>query len=311
MTRSSLNLLPIILCFLLSMSGASFAAARQTQPVAKPVTNGARPVVSPDGLHVMFVSYRGGASDLFVISSDGTGEAQLTHTPEYETPAGWTRDSKHVFYSVTKDDRSTLYQIGIDGQGLREMGRFEGRGPQVSSSNKRVVYMAGSWTATRLMVADIGRGGSSKQPQSITDGSSIAWNVQWSPDGNRLAFTGEPATKSELGVFVMRADGSRLEQITHLAQEEGGAQVPAWSRDGKQLAFQVNSRSTKDSAHLWVVDLSKGAARKLGVHDRAYLDETPSWFPDGKRIAFQSNRTGRMEIWIMNTDGSGQTQLTR
>jgi Tol biopolymer transport system component len=59
-----------------------------------------------------------------------------------------------------------------------------------------------------------------------------------------------------------------------------------------------------------MIDLASGSARKLGEHDQAYLDETPSWFPDGQRIAFQSNRTGQMEIWVMNADGSYQREVT-
>jgi TolB protein len=43
---------------------------------------------------------------------------------------------------------------------------------------------------------------------------------------------------------------------------------------------------------------------------KVYLDETPSWFSDGKSVAFQSNRTGRMEIWTINADGSDLRQLT-
>ncbi len=55
--------------------------------------NAGLPYVSPDGSHIAFVSDRDGA-DLFVISANGTGKVQLRHTPEYESPAGWTRDSK-------------------------------------------------------------------------------------------------------------------------------------------------------------------------------------------------------------------------
>ena len=83
--------------------------------------------------------------------------------------------------------------------------------------------------------------------------------------------------------------------------------MPAWSSDGRQLAIQV---SGKEVGHIWLVDLATGDARKLAAHTTPYLDEVPAWFPDGGRVAFQSNRTGRMEIWVMNADGSGQRQVT-
>src|SRR6476620_5784103 len=53
-------------------------------PTPPPVTNGGLPVVSPDGKLITFGSNRGGTLDLFVIAADGTGELQLTHTPEPE-----------------------------------------------------------------------------------------------------------------------------------------------------------------------------------------------------------------------------------
>ena len=54
-----------------------------------------------------------------------------------------------------------------------------------------------------------------------------------------------------------------------------------------------------------------GNVHKLAPHTERYLDETPAWFPDAKRLAFQSNRTGRMEIWVMNADGTVPRQVTR
>jgi Tol biopolymer transport system component len=37
----------------------------------------------------------------------------------------------------------------------------------------------------------------------------------------------------------------------------------------------------------------------------------PSWSPDGRRIAFATKRDVNNEIYVMNSDGSGQRNLTR
>ena len=306
MKKSTVKFL-FIQCALVITMSTNVTWAQETKPVAPgPVINGGLPHVSPDGENIAFVSNRGGVNDLFVISSKGTNEVQLTHTPESESLAGWTRDGKQVLFSVFANEESTLYSISRDGKRQRELARFPGRGPMPSPDLKRVVYMGGTWTATRLMISAM----DGAQSQQITDGSSIAWNVRWSPDGRRLAFTGRAEPKSEIAIFVLNSDGSARRQLTHIAPEEGGAQWPVWSPNGKEVALQVNNRALKNSAHIWIVNVATGESRKLGVHDTAYLDETPSWFPNGKRIAFQSNRSGQMEIWIMNADGSGQVQIT-
>jgi TolB protein len=113
-----------------------------------------------------------------------------------------------------------------------------------------------------------------------------------------------------LAIFVMNADGTGRRQVSHFASGAGNAQWPVWSPDGNQLAIQVNQLQKKD-AHIWILDVQTGDARKLAAHDQPYLDEAPCWFQDAKHIAFQSNWTGRIEVWVMNADGSGQRQITR
>jgi TolB protein len=52
-----------------------------------------------------------------------------------------------------------------------------------------------------------------------------------------------------------------------------------------------------------------------GVRDVAGVpganDILPSWSPDGSQIAFTSDRDGNNEIYILHTDGSGETRLTQ
>jgi Tol biopolymer transport system component len=288
--------------FALMLGACTLASAAPAPP---PIANGAQPVVSPRGDLIAFLSNRGGAEDLYVIGADGTGEKQLTHSPDEETGIQWTADGKQIIYSVFKDDSSRIFAIRPDGTHQRELGRVPGRSPMLAPNGKRVVFMAGTWTATKLMVSGL----DGAKAVQINDGTSIAWNNHWSPDGKRIAFTSRPEPGGEVAVFVANADGTGRRQVTHIAPEEGGAQWPVWSPDGRLLAVQVNSRVTKGSAQIWIVDVDSGDARKLGAN-APYLDETPSWFPDGMRVAFQSNRAGQMDVWVMNVDGSGKRQVT-
>ena len=270
------------------------------------MTHGGLPVVSPDGSHIAFLSNRSGAEQLFVISTDGTGELQLTTTPDEKTALAWTADGKQILFSAFSNDTSRLCAINPDGTKQREIAKVPGRAPTLSPDGTRLLYMTGTWTATRLMIS----ASDGSNPQPITDGSSIAWNSHWSPDGKRIVFTSRSDSKSELAIFLMNADGTGRHQVTHFTAGSGNAQWPVWSPDGHQLAIQVN-RIREHDAHIWIINATNGDARKLAAHDQPYLDETPAWFPDGKRIAFQSSRTGSMEVWVMNTDGSGMRQITR
>jgi TolB protein len=290
-----------VLTLLLAASTSVLAA-----PAPSSVNNGAQPVVSPRGDWIAFFSNRDGMEDVYVIGVRGAGEKRLTHTPETETGLQWSARGKEIVYSIPTDDTSQLYAIAPKGKTSRQIGAVRGRTPMLAPDGAHVVAMAGTWTATQLMVSEL----DGSHAQAITDGSSIAWNNHWSPDGKSIAFTGRDQPDRELAVFVMNADGTGRRQVTKVPPEEGGAQWPVWSPDGRSLAVQVNNRRHKGSAHVWIVNVATGEGQKLAAHDRAYLDETPSWFPDGKRIAFQSNRTGRMEVWVMNADGTDPRQIT-
>jgi len=268
------------------------------------VQNG-MPVVAPRGDRIAFLSNRTGNDDVYIVSTDGTGERALTSTPENETNVAWTRRGKIVF-AIVKDERSHVYTIDVDGKNRREMAEVPGRAVAYSPDGKRLLYMGGTWTESILNVA----APDGANPKPITNGSSIAWNARWSPDGKWIAFTGRSDPKAELAIFQMDGEGSVPQQLSDVPAGEGGAQCPAWSPDGSQIAFQVNSRSEKGLAHIWILDRGGGAAHKLAAHTDIYLDETPSWYPDGNRIAFQSNRTGRMEVWMMNVDGTAPQQVT-
>jgi len=106
----------------------------------------------------------------------------------------------------------------------------------------------------------------------------------------KIAFGG-----SDSNLWVMDADGSNP---TRLSTNQGGA--PAWSPDGKKIAYSVQD--------IYVMDADGSNVKQLTQNTGS--DFLPTWSPDGQKIAFESLRSGPFEIWVMNADGSSQTQLT-
>ena len=281
-------------------------AAQPAQPPAPKPAQSEAPTVSPDGARIAFLSNKDGNDDVYVVSRDGTGDVRLTNTPDDKGRPSWSSDGKHVWFSTVADGVSRIDSIDPDGPNLKQIGTVPGRAATLSHSAKHVLYLTGPWTAVRLYVSNL----DGSDARVLADNAPVLWNVQWSPDDKHIAYTGRSPEEKALSVWVMNADGSHPRQITHLAPGEGGAQLPAWSADGRRIAMQASDLDPKKhDAHIWVVDLKTGAAHNLTPHAEPYLDEYPSWFPDGKQIAFQSNRSGRMEIWVMNADGSDQHRL--
>jgi TolB protein len=280
-------------------------AATSAAQTPAPIVNGGFPLVSPSAPRILFESNRTGKNQLWIISADGTGERQLTNRDTDVSGAEWAADGKSILYSVLVRDTSWVYELWPDtAREERPIGAYPGRAPHFSPARDQVLYDVGPWTASHLVMADA----NGRSPRQVTGDSITVWSGAWSPNGRLIAFT--VSRPSGLSVWVMNADGSRPHQVTHLTPEEGRAQVPSWHPDSHQLAFQSNAASPKGKSTLWIVDLSTTGAMEVGPHTTTYLDETPSWFSDGKRLAFQSNRSGRMEIWTINADGSDLRQLT-
>jgi Tol biopolymer transport system component len=84
---------------------------------------------------------------------------------------------------------------------------------------------------------------------------------------------------------------------------------PAWSPDGKRLAFTSQRAGSSD---VWVVDLDGSHLRNLTPHPA--LDDGTTWSPDGERIVFGSNRAAQSQyggdLYVMRADGTDVRPLT-
>ena len=86
----------------------------------------------------------------------------------------------------------------------------------------------------------------------------------------------------------MNADGSGQRRLTQMPGHDG---FPAWSPDGRKIAF-LNIRDGKGEDY--VVDAHGSGQRNL-THNPA-SDSAFAWSPDGRRVSFVSKRDGNWEV---------------
>lgn len=140
----------------------------------------------------------------------------------------------------------------------------------------------------------------------------------WSPDGSRVVFSRyKDFASPDADLFVTTATGAHVRRLTKTNKANS---LAAWSPDGQKIAFvryPWSDGAEGDLSAIYVADLARDTISRLTDHTGR--NTHPSWSPDGHRIVYESTQqdlypsdpnAGRSDIWVMNSDGSGKTNLT-
>jgi Tol biopolymer transport system component len=164
-------------------------------------------------------------------------------------------DASRVAFSSKRDGKFSIYLVGVDGQGLRR----------------------------------------------VTDNLADDSEPTWSPDGSHLAFVrGFDATGSGVVVLTCKGpggsdiltvsadaggEGERPVEV-NLTKDAGGGTDPAWSPDGKRIAF---ASDREGDFNIYTMSSEDGGDVQRLTEDMS-AEADPAWSPDGSRIAY----TGRL-----------------
>lgn len=123
-----------------------------------------------------------------------------------------------------------------------------------------------------------------------------------SPDGRSIAVShSEESWMSR--VYIVPIGGGEPRLVT----ENCPSFLHGWSPDGETLAYCA-FRDMEKGGDIYTIPVSGGEERQLTFTEG--LNDGPEYSPDGKHIWFNSVRSGLMQAWRMNADGSEQTQMT-
>lgn len=216
-------------------------------------------------------------------------------------PPVWDPKADRVAYVSDADGSPDIYMIEL-ASGLATRLTFSAAREIIgdwSPDGQWLVFTEEGWDGLLL------RNPTGVNRIELTDGADRS--PVWSPRGDRIAFL----RKAEDGhdIYVLRPTRSDnwaddTDEVA-VASHEYDELAPAWSADGRRLAFVVKF---DDQSEIFTV-LTDGSEREQLTYN-AVDDLMPVWSERGDKIAFVSYAYGNSEILYMNRDGTEQIRLT-
>lgn len=247
--------------------------------------------------------------DIYSVRPDGTNLKALTTNGNSVLP-NWSPDGQRILFAVTGaydclqiDLPFGLYVMNRDGSSVHLIRGFGSEvrvmnHPAWSPDGKTIMVESGSEFVEQggrglniYLILASGQG----EAQTLVRYASLG---SWSPDSKRIVFGHGPD-----GIQVENVDGSSVISLIKIPSAGPNWVTenpvwwpgsPAWSPDGKQIAFSTTARyalpyrfsnPARPQNEIFLMDSSGSHSRQLTI-DPDWSCVNPSWSPDGKRLVF-------------------------
>lgn len=277
-----------------------------------PIVNGGFATYSPDGSQLCFTPvdrefrtwkrYKGGrATELWSYDLRNNSSRQITQWTGSDQWPVWYGDQ--IFYASDRDTRLNIWRYNTTtGENVQVTHHtaFDVMWP--SGDNGRLVYENGGY----LYVLDLTSGKSERVAVSIhydnpnlhpyfKNVTNFIGSYALSPSGKRVLF------EARGDIFSVPAEKGEIRNLTNT---QGVRELsPAWSPDGKQIAFYSDVTGEYE---LYLLENKEGAQPRQVTSGSSAWKYAPEWSPRNTHLVY-SDRT--MKLWLVNVSTGRQTVI--
>ena len=239
--------------------------------------NEARPLYSPDGRYLAFVSSRTGSGDIYLLTLATGDLKRLTFDDGLDQLDGWSRDGRWIYFSSTSRDiggLNDLYRVSVNG------------GTPMTVSADR--YTNEFFCAPS------------------PDGKTLAFAARGIASGQWWRKGHSHIDESEIWLLRSFEDGAgTYERVT----VPGGAKEmwPMWNADGRNLFYvsdRIDSGNKNGAQNIWTITPARSDARRLSTFTEGRV-LWPSISYDGREIVFEHN----FAIWKLDTENGKASEV--
>ncbi len=262
---------------------------------------------------IAFVSDRDGNEELYLIQPDGSDLIRLTDNPAVDRDPAWSPDGRQLAFRSRRDGSSDIFVMQATGAKPVNLARdpqdsiddefhpaWHPSGEEFALYTDR--YAQSSCAAHQLALMPVTGGLDNIRLLDIPPGNQISF--AWSPDGQLLVFSSTRCDGPGTRLYLWERETNTVYSVTD--DTLSPALYPAWSHDGRFIAFVSASDGNHDIYRLNTLDYTV-----INLTNHPARDTEPAWSPDDRQLAFVTDRDGNSEIYVMNVDGSGLYNVTR
>jgi TolB protein len=281
--------------------------------------NPARAHKSTSGLVGLYGELQSGSPEMGERYDGSSNVAQITFATEgaCSDPDLDRGGERMVFASTQHSTTSDIYMKSTHGRTLTQLTTDPGDDimPAFHPAGHRIAFAsnrAGNWDIY-VMSTDGG------QPMKLTDERDHELHPSWSPDGRRLIYCKLGSKSGRWEMWVVDTDNPGVRRFLDYGL------FPQWCPDiaRSKILFQRARQRGSRYFSVWTIDYVNGDA----VHPTEIVSAgnaaviNPGWSADGSRVVFvtvvepeespeEEYPLEQADIWIVNLDGSGRTNLT-
>jgi Tol biopolymer transport system component/serine/threonine protein kinase len=279
-------------------------------PIAQTPFDETLPRWSPDGQYIAFLADQGAGSDIYLVPPLGGVPRKLAETrfPFLERTfdavrtmgaVPWSPDAKDLLFSrLESSGQIAIWKTNVasgketqltqPGPGVADFGA------SWSFDGQRIVFERSKSGRSSLWLLPAGGGA----PQPLLEDEYYNNQPAWSSDSQRIVFVSKRGGGENIWEIELKS--RRLRRLTTGAGRE---MAPVVGRNG-QLVYTPFSHQVD----LQAVNVAGGAEERLTFNTADNFGARVS--PDGKTIVYHSNRSGNLELWLLDRTTGAERQLT-